>query len=280
LHVEEVTLVPPTVATSDLSTNSTSTSPTPVPEKHGIAHAQTAVQTAEPFQSTETQAADTSQPGQTATPPPFPEAFAATVRPADVQVTSSHEEPREAASASIEFENVERLSPEPQSPFPGRTAQRDQISERPAHNELQQTNVEPTAQAVSDFNPSDPVQREVLVRQYLREVREWVAAPPTPIPDVSESRLEQESPLTSQWQPESVMTSTFERAREPLQTATQATQLDVHETSLSIGSISVVIEDPKPNVTTIAPTPTAPKPQPQPTPPEPISLSRYYLQRW
>jgi hypothetical protein len=130
-----------------------------------------------------------------------------------------------------------------------------------------------SAQPANDLNPRDPIGREILVRQYLREVREWVAAPPTLISDLPEKEVTQPN---SQGQAESIAS---EREREPSQAATQATQPDVHETSLSIGSISVVIEDPKPAATTIAPTPSAPKTQPQ-TQPEPISLSRYYLQRW
>ena len=50
--------------------------------------------------------------------------------------------------------------------------------------------------------------------------------------------------------------------------------------NLSIGTISIVIEEPKPAAATvIAPTPAAHAPQPQ-TQHEPISLSRYYLRSW
>ena len=107
-----------------------------------------------------------------------------------------------------------------------------------------------------------------------------IKAPPTPIPDASENELVDEHDSTTEWQPERV--TTYARDRAPLNTSSQPTQpdrIDVQETSLSIGSINIVIEDPKPNVMTIAPAPGAPAAQPQPQS-EPTSLSRYYLQRW
>jgi hypothetical protein len=194
----------------------------------------------------------------------------------------------------VEDEGFRPLSTEHQSSFPERNVERDLISTTSADDDLQlgraaafaapeedhQSNAEPPAQPVGDLDPRDPVEREVLVRQYLREVRAWVAAPPTLIPDAPEDEIVEERNSTTAWQPESTTTFTAEHdhTREPVNQTTQRDHIDVHETSLSIGSISVVIEDPKPNITTIAPTQPAPRaPQPQP---EPTSLSRYYLQRW
>jgi hypothetical protein len=128
---------------------------------------------------------------------------------------------------------------------------------------------------VSEVEITDPVEREVLVRQYLREVRAWVAASPMP---EDESVSESQQSWTEQ-QPESVA---FTVARESIPTAQPEPreQIDVHDMNLSIGNISIVIEEPQPAApAVIAPTPSAPPPQPQ-TRHEPISLSRYYLRSW
>lgn len=279
LHVEEVTFLPAIVAS-------------PVTDKLDMVKDRTT-------QTTQT----TTETSPLATATPSHEAFSEGTSSTDVQLSSPQPEPRKSTAASIETEDLRPLSTEHQFPLPQRNVERDHIFEMPVDGakleHVQAKLVPPVSettsplassregeqpqvpvQAVSDLDPRDPAQREVLVRQYLREVRAWVAAPPTEIPDVAENALTEENQVTTAWQPEDV--TTFSTAREPFQPATQTTQqaqIDVHETSLSIGSISVVIEDPKPAVTTIAPTPTAPTTQPQPQP-EPISLSRYYLQRW
>ncbi len=281
LHVEEVTLVSPTPTASTLST-STEPIGRSVPE-----NAQTD-QTSETTPSV--QPSQTAQDTQAESVRSFPEAFAVHESSQADDTGQGSSDTRDTRSLSqVKGKDAPRGATEHQSPFPERNTEQDQVSTTAVAHDLQAERAivsttqpqphEPTtnlpSQTANDLDPRDPVQREVLVRQYLREVRAWVAAPPTPIPDVPEKELTQATQLTSKWQPEN---SAVER--EPLQPATQATQLDVHETSLSIGSISVVIEDPKPAVTTIAPTPSAPKSQPPTTQPEPISLSRYYLQRW
>ena len=276
LHVEEVTLVAPTTTA-------------PASDKPNVVQHET-------IRSTDTtQAVATVQPDLPSTPPPS-EPFSTNAQlSASPHESGRHNEPHQSTAASIETENVQRLSTELQSPVLERNVERDHISTRSSNDEVplehveanfvtatsetfaslpasHQTKTESAEQAVND-----PVEREILVRQYLREVRAWVAAPPIEIPDVPEHQLAQEN-SASAWQPEN--TTTFNR--EPLQPSAQTTQrtdLDVQETSLSIGTISVVIEDPKPAAATIAPLPTAPVAQPQ-TQPEPISLSRYYLQRW
>lgn len=120
---------------------------------------------------------------------------------------------------------------------------------------------------------TDPVEREVLVRQYLREVRAWVAASPMPDDEtVFESRSIDKQPET--------VAFTVERDSIPTAQPDQRDQIDVHDMNLSIGNISIVIEEPQPlAAAVIAPTPSAPPPQPQ-TRPEPTSLSRYYLRSW
>ena len=270
LHVEEVTFVSPMATTLG-------------PDRPDVVQQQTP----EPTQTTQTHTA------APRTPPAFSEAPSA-----EVQLSGLQTEPHESTATPIETEDVRPLSTEHQSPLPGPhifglpvdRAKLEHVEARlvppvsettsPLASSQEDDPPKVPAQPVSDLNPSDPVQREVLVRQYLREVRAWVAAPPTPIPDVPENETIEAHDVTSEWQPERV--TTYARDRAPLNTSPQPTQpdhIDVHETSLSIGSINIVIEDPKPNVMTIAPAPTTPPAQPR-SQPEPTSLSRYYLQRW
>ena len=271
LHVEEVNFVPPTATTLG-------------PDKPDVLQHQTR-------KTTQTTQTHTAEPR---TPPAFSEAPSA-----EVQLSPPQTEPRESTATPIDIEDVQPLSTEHQSSFPGPNVERDHIFEMPVdgakleHVEAKlvapvsettsplassQKGDQPKvpAQPVSDLDPRDPVEREILVRQYLREVRAWVAAPPTPIPDSPQSQTVEEHDSTTEWQPERVTTK---RDRAPLNTSPQPDHIDVHETSLSIGSINIVIEDPKPNVMTSAPAPAAPAAQPQPQP-EPTNLSRYYLQRW
>ena len=128
-----------------------------------------------------------------------------------------------------------------------------------------------TTQESSDVEFANPVEREVLVRQYLREVREWVAA--SPDTEVFES------PALAVQKPESVA-FTVERESIPTIQPELRDQIDVHDMNLSIGNISIVIEEPSPAAAAvIAPPPTPPPAQPQ-TRREPTSLSRYYLRSW
>lgn len=145
----------------------------------------------------------------------------------------------------------------------------------PFHSVPEQKVETETPHEVSEVEITDPVEREVLVRQYLREVRAWVAA--SPMPDdhsVSETHVSWTDP-----QSESVA---FTVARESILTAQPESreQIDVHDMNLSIGNISIVIEEPnRAAATVVAPPPSAPPPQPQ-TRHEPTSLSRYYLRSW
>ena len=275
LHVEDVTFVPPTATT--LGPNNLDV----------VQH-----RTPETTQTTQTHTAEPRTPSAFSEPPS-----------AEVQLSAPQTEPRESTATPIETKDVRPLSTEHQSPFPGPNVERDHSFEMPVNGakleHVEAKLVAPVsettsalasshegdqpkvpAQPVSDLDPRDSVEREVLVRQYLREVRAWVAAPPTPIPDIPENPIVEEHDSTTEWQPQRVTTYAPDRA--PLSTSPQPAQpdrIDVHETSLSIGSINIVIEDPKPNVMTIAPAPAAPPAQPQPQS-EPTSLSRYYLQRW
>jgi hypothetical protein len=143
----------------------------------------------------------------------------------------------------------------------------------PFHSFPEQKVETETPHEATEVEITDPVEREVLVRQYLREVRAWVAASPMPDDEtVFESRSIDKQPET--------VAFTVERDSIPTAQPDQRDQIDVHDMNLSIGNISIVIEEPQPlAAAVIAPTPSAPPPQPQ-TRPEPTSLSRYYLRSW
>lgn len=144
----------------------------------------------------------------------------------------------------------------------------------PAETSDQETKVDTASLDLSDFDLSEPVERERMVRQYLREVQAWVAAGPIAEDDAAES----ESGNTAA--PESVAIAVERSPLPPPEPSASRDAIDVHDMNLSIGAISVVIEEPKSAAATvIAPTPAAPAPQLQ-TQHEPISLSRYYLRSW
>ncbi|HKG79018.1 MAG TPA: hypothetical protein VKA78_06350 [Pyrinomonadaceae bacterium] len=269
LHVEELTLIPPAVSVAAGSMSDERTLSTP-----GT------------FEAAKTQ---TDQPATAS----FPKSSSA-----EIQVNSvEHHEPE---SQQVDRESFQTFATERQSNFAEQNVDPDQAATAQEYKTdqiervevefvptsrkttaavapIQETKVDPAAHgprdvAVSELN--EPVEREVLVRQYLREVRAWVAAAPTTEESVPESQS------WSDRQPESVAFSVERQVIPAPAQPVQRDQIDVHDMSLSIGSISIVIEDPKPaTAAVLAPAPTAPAMQPQ-TQNEPISLSRYYLRSW
>jgi len=113
-------------------------------------------------------------------------------------------------------------------------------------------------------------ERETIVHQYLDEVRAWVAAPP------EIDRVELERPRDPAHPPsrDGADRSSGARKREfPLQT-------EVQDVSLSIGTISIVIEEPKQTAPAVQPaSPKADSSAARPAS-EPTRLSRYYLEPW
>ena len=257
LHVEEVALVQATVPFASVSTD---VGPT-APEKTDAA----------PVQAT--------QPLASSTEPLPPDTRVSVVdeqsKPAVIDresfaieeksiSTNQNVEVDQTASSSVEQrDRLERVEVEfvPHVPL------------TQAEITSQETKVDSKPQDSSGVDLSEPVERERMVRQYLREVHAWVAAGPT-----AEAIADESQSLNNQ-QPESVAIA-VERSPQPLAQPATRDAIDVHDMNLSIGTISVVIEEPKPAAAAvIAPTPAAPAPQPQ-TQHEPISLSRYYLRSW
>ncbi len=208
-----------------------------------------------------------------------PKAEEASIR--EIQVAPiSEERPREKTESivqSVPIEQPATLTADNTDIKHDHSAARIERIEVPVSAQsVSEQKVEPEApHEVSEIEVTDPIEREVLVREYLREVRAWVAASPMPDEEVSESQS-----LTDP-QPESVA---FTVGRESIPIAQpeprSEVEVDVHDMSLSIGNISIVIEEPSPAAAAvIAPIPSAPPPQPQ-TRHEPTSLSRYYLRSW
>ena len=147
-----------------------------------------------------------------------------------------------------------------------------------AATELLQRVEELEDQSAASANRADAQDHllEAMVRDYLKEVRAWTAATPaidgrTPEQDEwAQALREHRDVLTFGQESGAASSARDDRAEEP----------EVQDVSLSIGNISIVIEEPKKD----APAPTAVTPAAERsherTGREPASLSRYYLRTW
>ena len=121
----------------------------------------------------------------------------------------------------------------------------------------------------------DETDQELIVHNYLKEVRAWVAATPA----IDEIELEQ-----SNWA--EVQHSREALAREQETDVASFSQRDVtqepavQDLNLSIGSISIVIEEPKKDAPAPAPAPQRAEIAPARSASESTNLSRYYLRSW
>jgi hypothetical protein len=119
------------------------------------------------------------------------------------------------------------------------------------------------------------IEREVIVHRYLKEVRDWVAASPA-LDDGTPGRQQD----AGQPRDHGAVVG-LEEGRRTLSPArpTPSAPLNVEDVSLSIGTISVVIEEPPSSPAVQRPPALAP-PSPERAVSEPTRLSRYYLRRW
>jgi hypothetical protein len=122
-----------------------------------------------------------------------------------------------------------------------------------------------------ESDPPYPIERQTIVRNYLKEVSEWLS---TPAPDAEET-----ASLAEAASAESTTPSMSRRPQASL-TSESRDAPEQRDLSLSIGTIKIVIEEPQ--------TSTAAVPAPPPPPDRarseitktPTDLSRYYLNRW
>jgi len=109
-----------------------------------------------------------------------------------------------------------------------------------------------------------------IFQDQLKEVIAWITSPPEAVEQTALEVIE------AQHETDTVVVREREQGR-PAQRPTNNNEPHVNDLSLSIGTISIVVEEPKQDF----PVPLTPVPtthtSPQPVAPEPTRLSRYYL---
>jgi hypothetical protein len=129
------------------------------------------------------------------------------------------------------------------------------------------------------------VERETIVRNYLKEVRAWVSAPP----DIDQRELDWQRDADRPPAPRATERSLVSHSdvfalESEIRPATpkpvRSESLEVQDLNLSIGTISIVIEEPKQIVPAAVPAPTSMDSSSGRVASEPTRLSRYYLGRW
>lgn len=120
-------------------------------------------------------------------------------------------------------------------------------------------------------------EREMIVRNYLKEVRAWVAAPT----ELDQSELERPRARERRAAEHKEVFALASEVEPTVPRPGRPETSEVQDLNLSIGTISIVIEEPK----QAAPAPFAAAPRVERAPerpagPEPTRLSRYYLRRW
>ena len=129
---------------------------------------------------------------------------------------------------------------------------------------------------LSDAALDERMEREVIVHNYLKEVRAWVAA----TPEIGDSELDRQRQAEVRQESRDVFGLEQEPdAPSPSQPGRRE-GLEVQDHNLSIGSISIVIEEPKQNAPVALAPPARVERSPERTMSEPTRLSRYYLRSW
>ncbi len=118
----------------------------------------------------------------------------------------------------------------------------------------------------------DQPDREAIVRNYLKDVRAWVAASPA-IEESSGPASERDTGLD-------VWTTTTAKQRDVFSLEYEAVEPQIQDLSLSIGNISIVVEEPGTDAAPPAPAPPPVERSHQRAESEPTRLSRYYLRPW
>jgi hypothetical protein len=136
----------------------------------------------------------------------------------------------------------------------------------------------PEASQRAEPNRDQRSERELIVLNYMKEVRAWVAAPPV---------IDETPPESVEWSeatPARRDVFVFEHEQESDVSAfphhDRAAEPQVQDVSLSIGNISIVIEEPASNAPSPVATPPAAARSPELSMSEPTSLSRHYLSPW
>lgn len=110
----------------------------------------------------------------------------------------------------------------------------------------------------------------------MKEVRAWVAATPT----IDESASQQDDRAEALQERRDVLAFEHETNAASFARNDRTEEPRVQDVSLSIGNISIVIEEPKKDVSIPAAAPPSVERSQERTGSEPTSLSRYYLRTW
>jgi len=124
----------------------------------------------------------------------------------------------------------------------------------------------------ANANVADAPDREPrrIFQDQLKEVIAWITSPPEEVEQTTFEAIE------AQHDTNHVVIREREQPRSA-ERPSKASEPHVNDLSLSIGTISIVVEEPKQDFpVSIAPAPTT-HTSPQPVAPEPTRLSRYYL---
>lgn len=122
----------------------------------------------------------------------------------------------------------------------------------------------------------EQMKREAIVRNYLKEVRTWVAEPL----EIDERELTRERDAERMPGNRDVFTLEQEVDAPSLSQPGRPETLEVQDLNLSIGTISIVIEEPKQTAPAALPAPPSVDRSVERTTNEPTRLSRYYLRSW
>ena len=196
LHVEEVTLVQAAESVTSVPTDGPIT-----PEKIHAASAQTIQPSASVSETVPSEARVSSVDEGSESVPIVRDAFA--IEQQSISTNQNAGVDQTASTPGDEADHLEQVEVQVVSPVPP----------TPGENSDQETKVDSDVPDLSDFDLSEPVERERMVRQYLREVQAWVAAGPT----TEDNTTESESRNTEQ--PESVA---FAVGRSPLMPSAQS----------------------------------------------------------
>jgi hypothetical protein len=147
----------------------------------------------------------------------------------------------------------------------------ESIPEFAGHDQIQRDRNQVGGSAPASAKWSE---QEAAVRNYMKEVRAWVATSPA-----DEGPLEQEDWSDVREQPGNVFALEDETNAVSVPRDELPADKGVQELSLSIGNISIVIEEPQKNLPALATPPSIERSHVE-TASEPTSLSRYYLRPW
>ena len=127
-------------------------------------------------------------------------------------------------------------------------------------------------------NIKDPLQndRRQLFQNQLKEVIAWITSPPDEV-EQSPQALETTPGVIGAQQTTSNVFVREPEQRRPLAQSITPREPQVQDLSLSIGTISIVVEEPRQDHPVSLTPPPVTQTSPQPAAPEPTRLSRYYL---